>query len=402
MYKVIVADDETFALKHLCGMLDWKNYGFELVGTFSNGQSVYEFLENNHVDLIITDIEMPIKSGLELAKDCYKFYPNTYFIFISTYRNFEYAQEATKYNTIDYVTKPFNISTLETALRQAVKKLSSIGNNMFSNSKTLSVQQYFFSNILCSSPSKSKSLVSELEKIGLSEDMLLNECALLNIHFKDFQLYLDSSWKYGTERFYNAMFFVLPEDKNIFCSLIKHSFDTVQFVCIARNDTTSFKEYTEDYIKKFTCNLLTLLNIKCSNIDITYHASIFDINSGKMHFDKDSSNKALIEKSKAYIKEHYSENISLKNVAEHVSLSSVYFGAFFKQQTGENFNNYLRNIRLEQAMDYLINTDIPIVNICEMVGYKNTTYFYDLIKLRTGMTPNEYRSYHCKKENSNE
>ena len=138
----------------------------------------------------------------------------------------------------------------------------------------------------------------------------------------------------------------------------------------------------------------SLLNLKCEEVSEEFYPSIYSIK--QQYSDKDTSQKDIVERAKTYIKKHSSENISLKDVADHISLSPIYFGAFFKQHTGENFSNYLKNVRLEKALDYLKNTDMPISTICESVGYKNTTYFYDLIRLRTGMTPNEYRTHYQK------
>lgn len=93
----------------------------------------------------------------------------------------------------------------------------------------------------------------------------------------------------------------------------------------------------------------------------------------------------------AYIGEHYSERITLQNVANQVYLSPQYFCELFKQEIGENFSDYLANFRIDISKKLLRNIRYKIKDINEMVGYKDSKSFSKLFKKRVGISPIEYR-----------
>ena len=116
MYKLIIVEDESQMNHQLTKILDWENIGFEIVATFENGADAIDYINKNHVDAVLTDIRIPIISGVELAKICYTAHPHIKFVFISAFRNFEYARSAIKYNVIDYITKPLTYNDFFNAM----------------------------------------------------------------------------------------------------------------------------------------------------------------------------------------------------------------------------------------------------------------------------------------------
>ena len=66
--KVLVVDDDKLARKGLISIMDWGKYGFEVVGDVQNGRKALEFLKDNEVDIVFTDIDMPEIDGIELMK----------------------------------------------------------------------------------------------------------------------------------------------------------------------------------------------------------------------------------------------------------------------------------------------------------------------------------------------
>lgn len=99
----------------------------------------------------------------------------------------------------------------------------------------------------------------------------------------------------------------------------------------------------------------------------------------------------IIEASKEYIKNNYSKDISLDDVSRVVNISPYYFSKIFKDGTGENFIEYLTNMRIDKAKELLSTTDYSMKEICTMVGYSEPNYFSRSFKKNVGVTPTEYK-----------
>ncbi|MCD8395731.1 MAG: response regulator [Lachnospiraceae bacterium] len=120
MMKVLLVDDEPVILQGLSVLIDWKAEGYEIVRMCANGQEALTYLETHPVDLIIADIKMPIMSGLELLKTIREEQiSDAYFIILSGYNDFHYAQSAIRYSCLDYILKPVQKSGLLECLRSA-------------------------------------------------------------------------------------------------------------------------------------------------------------------------------------------------------------------------------------------------------------------------------------------
>lgn len=112
MYSLLVVDDEIRQREAVIKSVDWGKAGFNVIGDAENGIEALELLEKLEPDLILTDIKMPLMTGLELASKVREIRPATKFVILSGYDDFEYAQEAFKYNVIRYLLKPISASEL--------------------------------------------------------------------------------------------------------------------------------------------------------------------------------------------------------------------------------------------------------------------------------------------------
>lgn len=107
MLEVLLVDDEPIILQGLAALIDWEKEGFLIAGTASNGKEALQFIEHNHVDLIIADISMPGISGIQLLQKIRtEKLSDVYFIILSGFAEFSYAQEAIRYKCTDYILKP--------------------------------------------------------------------------------------------------------------------------------------------------------------------------------------------------------------------------------------------------------------------------------------------------------
>lgn len=118
MLEVLLVDDEPFILQGLQLLIDWEKEGYH-ISTASNGQEALDFITANQVDLIISDIKMPVMNGIELLKVLRNsLKKDTYFVILSGYAEFSYAQEALRFDCTDYILKPVEKEQLQGILQK--------------------------------------------------------------------------------------------------------------------------------------------------------------------------------------------------------------------------------------------------------------------------------------------
>lgn len=105
MYKALVVDDEVAARKTICELIDWEYLGFCKPQEAQNGRQALLLAEQNHYDLIFTDIAMPVMDGISLIEQLRKKDKDQKIIVISCHEKFEYAQAAVKLGVDDYLIK---------------------------------------------------------------------------------------------------------------------------------------------------------------------------------------------------------------------------------------------------------------------------------------------------------
>lgn len=123
MYQTIIVEDEDEIRLGLASYLPWAEMGYELVNDFSNGNGAINFLKNNHVDIVITDIRMSGGSGLDVASFLHSHKRLETIVFYTAYEDFEYARKGIEYGVRQYLTKNMGYHEL-------VEALSSIKNSM--------------------------------------------------------------------------------------------------------------------------------------------------------------------------------------------------------------------------------------------------------------------------------
>ncbi len=101
--------------------------------------------------------------------------------------------------------------------------------------------------------------------------------------------------------------------------------------------------------------------------------------------------RKVINDIKSYVNLHYFEEISLRQISSEFFMNESYLSDLFKREAGVSFSTYLTNLRIHQAKILLKQQDLKPNEIGEMVGYRNSGYFFRVFKKVTGSTPNAYR-----------
>lgn len=94
---------------------------------------------------------------------------------------------------------------------------------------------------------------------------------------------------------------------------------------------------------------------------------------------------------KQYVSRHFAEPVTMEEVCESIGFSTSYFSALFKKETGEGFLKYLTRVRMDEAKTLLRETNMPVAEICEKVGYLDRKHFTQTFNKAVGLNPAEYR-----------
>jgi len=107
--------------------------------------------------------------------------------------------------------------------------------------------------------------------------------------------------------------------------------------------------------------------------------------------------KMIVEYAMDYVNKNFDKNLSLTYISNLVSRNYSYFSNLFSTETGSNFCDYLRNVRIEKAKELLRDMRYMVNDISRKVGYQDTVQFSKAFRKHTGMTPGQYRSQYAKK-----
>lgn len=125
MLRVLIAEDEMSELDWLTNHID-TYYGdrLEVVASVSNGKDALEKGLEINPDVAFLDIQMPVKTGLEVAKELKKHDRHISIVFLTAHSNFEYAKEALKIGDVDYLLKPYDIKEIRVLVDRLIPKIN--------------------------------------------------------------------------------------------------------------------------------------------------------------------------------------------------------------------------------------------------------------------------------------
>lgn len=219
--KILIAEDEYLCRENL-KRIDWNSIGAELAGVAEDGDAAYELAKQIRPDIIISDIMMPNRNGLELAESLANILPDTKFIILTAYTNFEYAKESISLGIYEYILKPFEDETLLRAAEGAMKKLE--------QEKQLETKLENISNQLESSRYFLKSYFFHAISNNLTDS---NDLSLFfgNLNFNDKYIAMVVSMNNASSNMFSANYSVFS---NILKILDKSPFTAIPFFDISQ------------------------------------------------------------------------------------------------------------------------------------------------------------------------
>ena len=178
--KILLVDDEREEREGVSWLIEKYQYPLEIMQA-SNGKEALQWIEKTKIDILFTDVKMPIMNGLELAKKVYETKPEIKIIIFSAYGEFSYAKQALEANAVSYLLKPIEIEEFQKVM---VSVIESVQNEEGERLQTAEVQNR--RNLLYKIFSSAKIETEEAEKA----EQILNlgtgkHCRILDIEFTE-------------------------------------------------------------------------------------------------------------------------------------------------------------------------------------------------------------------------
>lgn len=356
MFTVQLVDDEPIVRKGLQKLIPWEEMGFEIVCEAESGEEALRQLEEYHIDLSITDIEMPLMNGMEFMANVREAGYSLEIVVLTAYSEFEYAKGAIKYGVVDYILKPLEEDKIIEVLNNVRKKLLLKRQNeeMYKLLKNKERKERQFSR------EKDKELIkyimqSDARAFKILEEIMEEERAYGEIEVASMCI-----------RFSYILEEIVAKIQEKFKYLGK-LINIESYLQYGQNEVGVQEVLMEQFSQKIT--------------------SLYHVFADSRVMYKDN----VVMQACQYVIEHIDEEINLAIVSKKLAISKNYFCTLFKQETGENFLNFVTEMKMKRAKFLLKERNLKVYEVCELLGYNDTTYFTRLFKKYTKMTPNEYK-----------
>lgn len=271
------------------------------------------------------------------------------------------------------------------AAGEPVERLSQIQKSYYSASRAFSQRYLYDENILYYDE------MASMEKKNVTEDdsTYLQKVDVNALNPVILQKFLSNGLLEETENFVKDYFYAIgqePLESLVFRNYVTLNvrFSVMSFLKEIGCDTRTLKqEDTEDVLSESSKSLENA--IAYAEKIISQAIALRDQNSG-------NKNRSILKTAVDFIDSHYmEEDMSLNKAANAANVSANHFSALFSQNMGQTFIEYLTNLRMNKAKEYLRCTSMRSSEIAGEIGYKDAHYFSYLFKKTQGMTPSDYR-----------
>lgn len=410
MKTVLIIDDEPNVVQGLGEDIDWDELGIDQVYEATNGEEAKAVLESGRIDIIISDIRMPLLDGLSLARIVRERWPLCRLIILSGYDLFSYAQKAVEYRVFRYLSKPAPYGEIVEAVKEAladqekqVRRLRSLQDAELRLEQVLPLLQ---SNLL-------KGMVINDEEITPEQWVLLKQ----NIPYigRDaavFQVFIrnggrslpDLEWIKSSlleeeSLGFELVYMTLPlEDSHILLSLweapgpAERALKRLEQLC-----DLLFPDLEEDD----GLLLFSPVHTLCEAGD--YYISLLErkgraagLSGERIILSNAWNGRALpphqtVLNAKRFIEKNIAGECTIQEVADSVKIHAGYLSRLFRQTENMSLQNYIIARRIELAARMLREPGARVYHVAEQVGYGSPYHFSRMFKRIKGISPKEYQ-----------
>ena len=421
MYKVLLVDDEYMITEGLKRLIPFDKWDMEVVATANHADDALDYVREHPVDIVISDVNMPDKTGLEMIGEMKDLLPDAYYILLSGYQEFDYVKKAMNLNVVDYLVKPVDKVELGHLLEKIVTQLR----EKVQEPETLSQQ-------LDEEAFKAHLTQKENWWIGLSKEKQGNFVIPYYVLGQDWQIVLADQefegllampfeapyqanfekWKRDVEKtlFYGSV--NLDQSESLFSY-----YEPIYRVIIQGNlqqiideltlleqivlENTPRVSITKQLFTQFVMDVFHLFeHLKADDMtDIVKNIHAITTFEDLVAYTKETltsffgqyrMNENVVSVLEV-IGRDYKKELSLKDISKDLFINPVYLGQLIKKETNSTFAELLNKQRIKAAQQLLLSTNDSIEDICYTVGYSNVGYFYKVFRKLCGKSPKAYR-----------
>ena len=421
MYKVLLVDDEYMITEGLKRLIPFDKWDMEVVATANHADDALDYVREHPVDIVISDVNMPDKTGLEMIGEMKELLPNAYYILLSGYQEFDYVKKAMNLNVVDYLVKPVDKVELERLLEKIASQLGEKSHETEILSQQLDEEAF-------------KTHLSQKENwwIGLSKEKQGNFVIPYYVLGQDWQIVLADQefegllvmpfeapyqinfekWKRDVEKtlFYGSV--NLDQSESLFSY-----YEPIYRVIIQGNlqqiieeltllekivlENTPRVSITKQLFTQFVMDVFHLFeHLKADDMtDIVKNIHAITTFEDLVAYTKETltsffgqyrMNENVVSVLEV-IGRDYKKELSLKDISKDLFINPVYLGQLIKKETNSTFAELLNKQRIKAAQQLLLSTNDSIEDICYTVGYSNVGYFYKVFRKLCGKSPKAYR-----------
>lgn len=421
MYKVLLVDDEYMITEGLKRLIPFDKWDMEVVATANHADDALDYVREHPVDIVISDVNMPDKTGLEMIGEMKELLPNAYYILLSGYQEFDYVKKAMNLNVVDYLVKPVDKVELERLLEKIASQLGEKSHEPEILNQQLDEEAF-------------KTHLSQKENwwIGLSKEKQGNFVIPYYVLGQDWQIVLADQefegllvmpfeapyqinfekWKRDVEKtlFYGSV--NLDQSESLFSY-----YEPIYRVIIQGNlqqiieeltllekivlENTPRVSITKQLFTQFVMDVFHLFeHLKADDMtDIVKNIHAITTFEDLVAYTKETltsffgqyrMNENVVSVLEV-IGRDYQKELSLKDISKDLFINPVYLGQLIKKETNSTFAELLNKQRIKAAQQLLLSTNDSIEDICYTVGYSNVGYFYKVFRKLCGKSPKAYR-----------
>ncbi|MBC8079548.1 MAG: response regulator [Gorillibacterium sp.] len=383
--NILIADDERAIREGVKRTIRHLHPDYSIYLAAATEEAV-QIMATQRIDIVLTDILMPGMDGLEFMRISKRNYPTVKWVVISAHNEFTYAQEAVRLGARDYLLKPIGKTRLLALIASLVEEIEQDGELSRDGERLRTSLKYLREGVF-------QRLASGLDIGNLDTSpfieqyrsfhliMVQLDAGEKSVHLEHFVV--DNILSELIERYGSG--FVVSYDRQSLLGLValKEGFRI-----------EALQEEAKGYIMRYVKVPFHMIHSGLNQDFKAVPELVMRMRQAsvvqELNPSKGGGEKA-IEAALQYIKEHYSEDITLEKVASTVFLNPVYFSQLFKQKTGQGYKDYVIFLRLEQAKRLLLNPKLKLAEIAERIGYQDMRHFTQLFRKRFEITPTEYR-----------